>query len=76
VATGSYAVLGGVLTLIHLVALTGRGQDSDERRAREAGFDAHLVKAVPPDALDRVLATVADAVLASRGGATGTAGRR
>ena len=27
-----------------LVALTGYGQPEDERRAREAGFDAHLVK--------------------------------
>ena len=27
-----------------LVALTGYGQPEDERRAHEAGFDAHLVK--------------------------------
>jgi CheY-like chemotaxis protein len=27
-----------------LVAVTGYGHPSDERRAREAGFDAHLVK--------------------------------
>ena len=27
-----------------LLALTGYGQPEDERRAREAGFDAHLVK--------------------------------
>jgi signal transduction histidine kinase len=30
-----------------LVALTGWGQESDRRRARDAGFDHHLVK--PPD---------------------------
>jgi signal transduction histidine kinase len=30
-----------------LVALTGWGQEADRRRAREAGFDHHLVK--PPD---------------------------
>jgi signal transduction histidine kinase/ActR/RegA family two-component response regulator len=36
---------------IHLVALTGYGQPEDRRRAQEAGFDAHLVKPVDPDAL-------------------------
>jgi signal transduction histidine kinase len=30
-----------------LVALTGWGQDADRQRAREAGFDSHLIK--PPD---------------------------
>ena len=29
-----------------LVAITGWGQESDRRRAREAGFDHHLVKPV------------------------------
>src|SRR5262249_19233683 len=43
---------------IYLVALTGWGQDGDRRRAAEAGFDAHLVKPVPPEVLDRLLATV------------------
>jgi len=43
---------------IYLVALTGWGQDGDRRRAAEAGFDAHLVKPVPPEALDRLLDTV------------------
>jgi signal transduction histidine kinase len=32
-----------------LVALTGYGQPNDVERAREAGFDAHLVKPVPPE---------------------------
>ncbi len=36
---------------LHLVALTGYGQAEDRRRAREAGFDAHLVKPVAPEAL-------------------------
>ena len=31
---------------LRLVAVTGYGQDSDRRRAFEAGFDAHLVKPV------------------------------
>jgi len=43
-----------------LVALTGWGQEADKRRTREAGFDAHLVKPVPPDALHRLLATLGE----------------
>lgn len=38
-----------------IVALTGWGQDSDRRRSREAGCDAHLVKPVEFDALERLL---------------------
>ena len=34
-----------------LVAITGYGQPDDRRRARESGFDAHLVKPVPPEVL-------------------------
>ena len=45
---------------IYLIALTGWGQEDDKRRAREAGFDAHLVKPVPPNTLDRLLATMND----------------
>jgi signal transduction histidine kinase/CheY-like chemotaxis protein len=41
---------------VFLVAVTGYGQPEDERRSREAGFDAHLVKPVDPDDLMRVLA--------------------
>ena len=29
---------------VHLIAITGYGQDSDRRRSREAGFEQHLVK--------------------------------
>ena len=29
-----------------LIALTGRGTDEDRRRARESGFDEHVVKPV------------------------------
>lgn len=39
-----------------LVALTGFGQDSDRKRAREAGFDAHLTKPTDPSVLERLLA--------------------
>ena len=44
-------------TVVRLVALTGYGQPDDARRAREAGFDAHLVK---PVELERVLQVLAD----------------
>jgi CheY-like chemotaxis protein len=40
---------------LHLVALTGYGQASDKARAREAGFDAHLVKPVDLQRLQRLL---------------------
>jgi CheY-like chemotaxis protein len=38
-----------------LVALTGYGRPEDVRRAREAGFDAHVIKPVDPDALTKIL---------------------
>lgn len=38
-----------------LVALTGYGQPNDVSRAREAGFDAHLVKPIVPERLLDVL---------------------
>ena len=38
-----------------LVALTGYGQESDKQRAREAGFDDHLVKPVSLPDLERLL---------------------
>jgi CheY-like chemotaxis protein len=41
-----------------LVALTGYGQDSDRRRAIEAGFDLHLVKPVSLDVLRELLASL------------------
>ena len=39
-----------------IVALTGWGQDEDRRRAREAGFDHHLVKPVDLAALQSLIA--------------------
>jgi signal transduction histidine kinase/ActR/RegA family two-component response regulator len=41
-----------------LVALTGRGQSDDRRRAQEAGFDAYLVKPVAPDELFALIARI------------------
>ena len=46
---------------VYIVALTGWGQESDRERAREAGFDAHLVKPVEPRALTRLLANLSTA---------------
>ncbi len=40
---------------LRLIAVTGYGQDADRRRARDAGFDAHLVKPVNLEALEREL---------------------
>ena len=39
-----------------LIAVTGWGQANDRRKAREAGFDDHLVKPVDPQALMKLLA--------------------
>jgi signal transduction histidine kinase len=38
-----------------IIAVTGYGQDGDRRRARAAGFDAHVVKPVSLDALTRAM---------------------
>ncbi len=38
-----------------LVAVTGWGQEDDRRRAREAGFDRHLVKPVDPREIESIL---------------------
>ena len=39
-----------------LVAITGYGQPEDQKRAFEAGFDAHLTKPVAPERLKQVMA--------------------
>jgi PAS domain S-box-containing protein len=41
---------------VQLIALTGYGQSEDVRRASEAGFDAHLIKPVDFDELERIIA--------------------
>ena len=38
-----------------IVAISGYGQPEDRERSREAGFDDHLVKPVPRDALAMAL---------------------
>ena len=44
-----------------LVAVSGWGQDEDKRRARDAGFQHHLVKPVDPAALAALLHALAPA---------------
>jgi CheY-like chemotaxis protein len=43
---------------LRVIALSGYGQVEDRQRSAAAGFDAHLVKPVDLDALQRVLAPV------------------
>ena len=43
---------------VALVAVTGWGQDEDQRKSREAGFDHHLVKPLRYDSLTAVLETL------------------
>jgi CheY-like chemotaxis protein len=51
-----------------LVAITGYGRPEDSARAREAGFNIHLVKPVQPERLARVIRIAAPQQLASPGG--------
>jgi two-component system CheB/CheR fusion protein len=44
---------------VYLVALTGLGTPEDRERAKEAGFDTHLVKPVDVDVLEGILSGVA-----------------
>jgi signal transduction histidine kinase/CheY-like chemotaxis protein len=41
-----------------VIALTGWGQDDDKRRAKDAGFDHHLVKPVDPRRIIELLASL------------------
>ena len=52
------AALGGSVLL---VALTGWGQEEDQRRSREAGFDHHLTKPAEPAMLEDLIASSAHA---------------
>jgi PAS domain S-box-containing protein len=40
---------------VHIIAVTGWGQDEDRDRTREAGVDVHMVKPVGPETLLRLL---------------------
>jgi PAS domain S-box-containing protein len=52
---------------VGLVAVSGYGLDGDRQRARDAGFDAHLLKPVSYDRLLEVLAGMADGRKSSAG---------
>jgi signal transduction histidine kinase len=43
------------LGALPLIAVTGYGQESDEERARSAGFDAHLVKPIAIETLEALI---------------------
>jgi CheY-like chemotaxis protein len=45
-----------------LIALTGYGQSEDRERARQAGFDRHLVKPADLSELLRILAELRERV--------------
>jgi CheY-like chemotaxis protein len=42
-----------------LVAVTGWGQEEDQRRSREAGFDHHLTKPAEPSVLEHLISSAA-----------------
>ena len=44
---------------VKIFAVTGRGLDEDRRRSRAAGLDEHIVKPIDPDALRRLLGSLA-----------------
>ena len=48
---------------VHLVAVTGYGQEEDLRHARQAGFEMHLTKPVNPRTLDQILTDLTARVL-------------
>jgi CheY-like chemotaxis protein len=43
---------------VFLVALTGWGQEEDQRRAYSAGFDHHVTKPAEPAILESLIASV------------------
>ena len=45
----------GALSGLRLIALTGYGRETDLALAREAGFDAHLIKPIAFDELEKML---------------------
>ncbi len=50
---------------IHLIAISGYGQEEDQRQARESGFDRHLTKPVDPTIILRLLEELPAASLSS-----------
>jgi len=54
---------------LRIVAMTGYGRDTDRAEAAQAGFDAHLVKPVDPEAVLRQLALAGSATEPGAAGA-------
>jgi CheY-like chemotaxis protein len=54
------------VSAVRLIALTGYGQPADSERARDAGFDQHLLKPLAPAALQAVVSLDGDAAGATR----------
>ena len=50
----------GLANLTLLIALTGWGQDDDNRRSQHAGFDHHLTKPVDPEVLVDLISPPSD----------------
>ncbi len=50
----------------YLIAVTGYGQAEDQRRAIEAGFDAHITKPLSPEALQAAIEAAIDSGRARR----------
>jgi signal transduction histidine kinase/ActR/RegA family two-component response regulator len=53
---------------LHLIALTGYGQDSDRRRSSDAGFDFHLIKPVDLSVLVRTIRRLTEPTASAAGG--------
>ena len=51
-----------------LIALTGYGAPEAVRRAREAGFDEHVLKPIAPDQLARLIDVACAAKVRRSGG--------
>jgi PAS domain S-box-containing protein len=56
-----------------LVALTGYGHDVDRQRAREAGFDQHVVKPLEPATLERLVESISMRAMVIEPRSSGTA---
>jgi CheY-like chemotaxis protein len=56
-------IRGSLGRSVFLVALTGWGQEEDQRRAQAAGFDRHLTKPAEPSVIESLIASVVESRL-------------
>jgi CheY-like chemotaxis protein len=59
-ATRRIRALGGVAGRLPIIGVSGRGNASEEARARAAGMDGYLTKPLSPSALTQALAIVTE----------------